>query len=60
MIHLPNSIVKLKIRFLNFLDFFLNHDNSKLRKLTELKQSSNNYEEWMRVDWNLRANHDPF
>ena len=60
MIHLPNSMVKLKIQFLNYLDFFLNHNDSKLRKLTELKQNSNNYEEWMRKDWNLRAKHDPF
>ena len=60
MIHLPNSIVKLKIQFLNYLDFFLNHDDFELRELTQLKQSSNNYEEWMRADWNLRAKYDPF
>ncbi len=52
---LPVGFVKLKIRFLNFFDFLIYRKDFEQRKLTQLKQDSSKYEEWMRNDWELRA-----
>ena len=57
---LPVGFVKLKIRFLNFLDFLVYREDFEQRKLKQLKQGSSKYEEWMRNDWELRAKKDPF
>ena len=57
---LPIGFIKLKIRFLNLLDFFVYREDFELRKLKQLKQSSSNHEQWMKTDWNLRAKRNPF
>ena len=57
---LPIGFIKLKIRFLNFLDFLLHREYFEQGKLTQLKQGSSKYEEWMRKDWELRAKKNPF
>ena len=57
---LPVGFIKLKIRFLNLLDFFVYREDFELRKLKQLKQSSSNHEQWMKTDWNLRAKRNPF
>ncbi|MDA1347213.1 MAG: methyltransferase domain-containing protein [Crenarchaeota archaeon] len=57
---LPVGFVKLKIRFLNFLDFLVYKEDFEQRKLKQLKQDSRKYEEWMRNDWELQAKKDPF
>jgi len=57
---LPIGFVKLKIRFLNFLDFLVHREDFEQVKLTQLKQNSSKYEEWMRNDWELRAKKNPF
>jgi len=57
---LPIGVIKLKIRFLNFLGFLLHKEDFEKGKLTRLKQGSRKYEEWMRNDWELRAKKNPF
>jgi len=57
---LPIGITKLRIRFLNFLDFFLHKEDFDKEKLKRLEQNSRKYEEWMRNDWELRAKKNPF
>ena len=54
------DFIKLKIRFLNFLDFLLYREDFDQRKLKQLKQNSDKYEEWMKNDWDLRAKKNPF
>ena len=52
---LPTNIIKLRIRFLNFLDFLFHREDFEQRKLKQLKQNSREYDKWMRNDWELRA-----
>lgn len=52
---LPKSFVKLKIQFLNLIDFIVNREDFEQRKLTQLKQNSSTFDQWMKNDWNLRG-----
>ena len=57
---LPTNIIKLKIKFLNFLDFLIHNEDFEKGKLTRLDQDSRECKEWMRNDWELRAKKNPF